>query len=47
MVEGTIHLSLWRHFERYVPEVTAKISQAARSERASAIPAASAPAFAA
>ncbi|MBT9557146.1 MAG: B12-binding domain-containing radical SAM protein [Myxococcales bacterium] len=47
MVEGTIHLSLWRHFERYVPEVTAKISQAARSERASVAPHLTTPALAA
>lgn len=33
VVEGTIHFSLWRHFDRYVPEVTARIRAAARLER--------------
>ena len=33
LVEGTIHLSLWRHFDRYVPEVSARIRAAATLER--------------
>jgi radical SAM superfamily enzyme YgiQ (UPF0313 family) len=45
VVEGTIHLSLWRHFERYVPELTTKIQAAARSERAQAPPVTQVPAF--
>lgn len=32
-VEGGIHLGLWRHFERYVPELVDKLRQAEAAER--------------
>ncbi|MEE8410757.1 MAG: DUF4070 domain-containing protein, partial [Myxococcota bacterium] len=32
-VEGGIHLGLWRHFERYVPELVHKLRQAEAAER--------------
>ncbi len=33
IVEGAIHLGLWKHFERYVPELVERLHQAERAER--------------
>ena len=32
MVEGAIHLAMWRHFETYVPQLTEKLQATARAE---------------